>query len=152
MEAYPVRPRSRCRFAANNPPSVSISAPSSVAAGASVTLDASATSDSEGDSLTYSWSQTAGPSVSLSSTSEASVSFTAPSQSSASTVEFLLAVSDGLTTVEQSVSVDVAATTGGNTGGGSSSTRKSSGGSSDFIWLALIAWLATTRFRRQRSR
>lgn len=138
--------------AANNPPSVSISAPSSVAAGASVTLDASATSDSEGDSLTYSWSQTAGPSVSLSSTSEASVSFTAPSQSSASTVEFLLAVSDGLTTVEQSVSVDVAATTGGNTGGGSSSTRKSSGGSSDFIWLALIAWLAATRFRRQRSR
>ena len=132
--------------AANNPPSVSISAPTSVAAGASVTLDASATSDPEGDSLTYSWSQTSGPSVTLSSTSEASVSFTAPSQSSASTVAFSLEVSDGISTVEASTSVDVTATsTGGNTGGGSSSSGKSSGGSLDFAWLALLACMLGRR-------
>ena len=135
--------------AANNPPSVSISAPTSVAAGASVTLDASATSDPEGDSLTYSWSQTSGPSVTLSSTSEASVSFTAPSQSSASTVAFSLEVSDGISTVEASASVDVTATsTGGNTGGGSSSSGKSSGGSLDFAWLALLAWMLGRRLGR----
>ncbi len=132
--------------AANNPPSVSISAPASVAAGASVTLDASATSDPEGDSLTYSWSQTSGPSVTLSSTSEASVSFTAPSQSTASTVAFSLEVSDGISIVEASTSVDVTATsTGGNTGGGSSSSGKSSGGSLDFAWLALLAWMLGRR-------
>ena len=136
-------------IAANNPPSVSISAPASVAAGASVTLDASATSDPEGDSLTYSWSQTSGPSVTLSSTSEASVSFTAPSQSVASTVAFSLEVSDGISTVEASASVDVAATsTGGNTGGGSSSSGRSSGGSIDFAWLALFAWMLGRRLGR----
>ena len=135
--------------AANNPPSVSISAPTSVAAGASVTLDASATSDPEGDSLTYSWSQTSGPSVTLSSTSEASVSFTAPSQSTASTVAFLLEVSDGISTVEASTSVDVTATsTGGNTGEGSSSSGKSSGGSLDFAWLVLLAWMLGRRLGR----
>ena len=135
--------------AANNPPSVSISAPTSVTAGASVTLDASATSDPEGDSLTYSWSQTSGPSVTLSSTSEASVSFTAPSQSTASTVAFLLEVSDGISTVEASTSVDVTATsTGGNTGEGSSSSGKSSGGSLDFAWLVLLAWMLGRRLGR----
>ena len=135
--------------AANNPPSVSISAPTSVAAGASVTLDASATSDPEGDSLTYSWSQTSGPSVTLSSTSEASVPFTAPSQSTASTVAFLLEVSDGISTVEASTSVDVTATsTGGNTGEGSSSSGKSSGGSLDFAWLVLLAWMLGRRLGR----
>ena len=47
-------------------------------AGATVGLNGTASSDSDGPSpLTYAWSQTAGPSVALSSTTAASPTFTA---------------------------------------------------------------------------
>ena len=66
---------------ANNAPSASAGADQSVAAAASVTLDASASADTDpGDSIaSYAWTQSSGTAVTLSSTSAAQPTFTAPS-------------------------------------------------------------------------
>ena len=66
---------------ANNAPSASAGADQSVAAAATVTLDASASADTDpGDSIaSYAWTQSSGTAVTLSSTSAAQPTFTAPS-------------------------------------------------------------------------
>lgn len=85
------------------PPEVTASAsPSTVRGDESVTLSASAT-DPNGDELTYSWAQTSGASVTLSGSSSASASFTAPNADS--TLEFAVTVSDGEFEVTDTVSV-----------------------------------------------
>ena len=132
---------------ANVAPAIVINAPSSVAAGASVTLDASGSTDPEGDTLSYAWAQTSGPSVTLSSATAASVTFTAPSSSSPSTVAFTLTLSDGVSSVEETVSVSVGATASSGSGNSGSSGR-SSGGSSGAWLLALLGlgyWLRRAR-------
>lgn len=63
-----------------------------VADEAQVTLDGSASSDANGDQLTYAWTQTGGPSVTLSDPAAASPTFTAPATDSVLT--FSLAVTD----------------------------------------------------------
>ena len=63
-----------------------------------VTLDGSGSNDPDGDQISFSWRQTLGTSVSLSDTSAAIVTFTAPANSTLLTFE--LTVNDG-----QSVSV-----------------------------------------------
>lgn len=75
----------------NTAPVVKLGENRQVNTGQTVTLKATAT-DAENDSLTYSWSQKSGTSVTLKSTNEASTTFVAPS--SAATLEFIATVTD----------------------------------------------------------
>ena len=91
--------------AANRPPVANAGADSSDAVGTLVRLDGSASSDPDAaDSLTYAWTQTAGPAVELSGADTAAPSFT-PVQSG--DYVFELAVSDGRESSTDSVAVSV---------------------------------------------
>ncbi len=78
--------------ATNHAPNASAGSNQTVNSGAQVTLDGSGSSDPDGDSITYAWTQTAGSSVTLSSSSVAKPTFTAPG--SAATLAFSLIVTD----------------------------------------------------------
>jgi hypothetical protein len=81
----------------NNAPTADAGIDQTVASGATVTLAGSGT-DPDSDPLTYSWTQTAGTTVSLSSTSVAGPTFTAPTLvpgASNETLTFSLIVNDG---------------------------------------------------------
>jgi hypothetical protein len=68
----------------------------SVDAGAIVQLDGSQSSDADGDSISYSWIQTAGSPVTLTNSMIANPQFTAPSD--AGQLTFMLTVNEGVTT------------------------------------------------------
>lgn len=84
---------------------------SNMAAGATVTLDGSGSSDPDSDPITYAWTQTAGDTVTLSSSTAAQPTFTAPSTSAAQVLTFSLIVTDshGASSPADTVNVDVLA-------------------------------------------
>ena len=111
--------------------------------GTSIVLDGTQSNDPDGDTLTYSWTQTgSGPAVTLANASSSIAAFTAPSVSSDTLLQFQLEVSDpgGLTSVATtSVTVtDSASGPGpsGNSGGGGGGTT----GGSLLGLLALWVW------------
>ncbi len=80
-----------------------------VAPGAAVTLDGSGSTDPKSLALTYAWTQTAGPTVTLSSATAVKPTFTAPTVTAATTLTFSLVVSDGtLSSAASTVNVTVA--------------------------------------------
>jgi hypothetical protein len=94
----------------NRAPTANAGANETVNAGARVTLAGSGSDPDTGDTLTYRWTQVSGTTVSLSSTSVARPTFTAPS--SAGTLTFRLTVTDnhgGSNTDDVTVSVRVSA-------------------------------------------
>jgi hypothetical protein len=70
-----------------------------------VVLDGMASFDPDGDPLTYSWTQTAGPSVILTGANTSTPSFTAPPITSQTTLTFQLTVSDGVFSNSDTVDV-----------------------------------------------
>ncbi|QCC47509.1 PKD domain-containing protein [Halobellus limi] len=79
----------------NEPPTADAGDDRTVSEESTVTLDASGSTDPDGDSLSYTWTQTDGPDVSLSDSSAADPSFTAPLVDDETTLTFEVEVSDG---------------------------------------------------------
>jgi len=91
------------------PPIVSAGVDQSVNAASTVTLSAMSTGGTA--PVSYTWSQTAGPTVTLSSTNGANVTFTAPSQTTGSVLTFGVVATDanGLVSAPDYINVSVAA-------------------------------------------
>jgi choice-of-anchor B domain-containing protein len=103
-----------------------------VRTGAQVTLNGAGSNDPDGDTLTYSWTQTLGPAVTLSNADTATASFTAPAVTSDTLLRFNLAVTDpaGLND-SADVSVTITVNNPGAGGGGG-------GGGAISLWLLIL--------------
>lgn len=82
--------------AANKAPTARVPAAIAATRGGRVGIDGSASSDANLDPITYRWTQVSGPSVTLRNSDRPRASFTAPTSSAATELEFELVVSDGL--------------------------------------------------------
>ncbi len=132
---------------ANAAPSANAGPARTVGGGANVTLDGSASTDPDGDTLSYAWTQTMGPTISIANSGSARASFTAPSVTADTLFQFQLEVSDpsgasDTASVAITVSAPSAAPPPTSSGGG--------GGGGAASWLLILlggCWL----LRRRRS-
>jgi uncharacterized protein YkwD len=79
----------------NQAPVALISGSHAMITGATVTLEGDNSYDPDGDSLTFQWSQTAGPTLNLGDSANTSLSFVAPDVSQPTQYSFRLTVDDG---------------------------------------------------------
>ena len=89
----------------NHGPLADAGSDQTVTTSSTVTLTAAGSSDQDGNTLTYQWTQIEGTKVTLSSSTAASPTFTAPS--SATTLQFVVVVSDGTTSHADTVVINV---------------------------------------------
>jgi MYXO-CTERM domain-containing protein len=94
---------------ANRSPIAVAAGPASLLMGSTGTLDAADSHDPEGDALEFAWTQTAGPTAAIKSTSRAITTFTAPDVTQDTLLTFQVSVSDGHTHSTASVDVMVTA-------------------------------------------
>jgi hypothetical protein len=80
----------------NSLPTANAGSNQTVAAFETVTLDGTGSSDPDGNVTGYSWTQTAGPTVTLSSSAAAQPTFTAPGENGGTSVTFSLVATDNL--------------------------------------------------------
>ncbi len=110
---------------ANHPPVANAGADQSVSAGTAATLDGTGSSDPDGNPLTFRWTQTAGPAITLNAASSATPTFTAPAVSTDTALTFQLLVNDGTTDsmpAQVTITVKALPAGGGNSGGGGGCT------------------------------
>jgi subtilisin-like proprotein convertase family protein len=81
--------------APNQPPRVEVSGPERAQSGDEVELDASGTRDPDGDTLTFEWSQTAGPAIEGAAANGPRWRFTVPEVDAETRLDFQVRVSDG---------------------------------------------------------
>lgn len=79
----------------NQPPTADAGADFSIREEDAGALDGSASSDPEADTLTYAWTQTSGPSATLTNANSATPTFIAPTVNSNQVLQFRLVVDDG---------------------------------------------------------
>lgn len=126
----------------NRAPNAVAGSSQNVAIGAAVTLDGSGSNDPDGDTLTYAWTQTMGPAVTLSSAASASASFAAPSVTSDTLFRFDLKVTD----IYGSTDTSTASVTVLNPNG--DVTPPSGGGGGSLQWLLLCLGILAARRQR----
>lgn len=93
---------------ANQSPVANAGQPMTVPSGTIVSLNGTNSFDPDGDSISHHWTQTAGPSVTISNPTAAGPVLTAPTVQGLTILTFQLTVSDGL--VDSSASVDITVT------------------------------------------
>ncbi|WP_254279028.1 PKD domain-containing protein [Haloarcula marina] len=79
----------------NRSPTADAGANLTTDAGATIQLDGTGSSDPDGDALTYEWTQTGGPNVTLTDPSDPTPTFDTQSAAEQTTVTFALTVTDG---------------------------------------------------------
>ncbi|MBN9684313.1 MULTISPECIES: myxosortase-dependent M36 family metallopeptidase [unclassified Corallococcus] len=128
----------------NQAPVAKVRVISGVRGGELVKIDASTSTDPDNETLTYTWEQTGGPSVTLTGANSAEASFTPPAKKTLENYTFKVTVKDAAgasSTANITVNVPKA-----DDGGGCSSTGGSAGGMAPL--MALFAAMALARRRK----
>lgn len=86
----------------NHPPVSNAGTDQTVIEGVEVQLDGTGSTDADNDTLTFNWTQIAGPAVILNDSQAAQPTFIAPAVNNATTLTFALVVNDGKLDSEQS--------------------------------------------------